>query len=160
MTDVSFQALAAAGCGKNLTSLHLAGECPCFLFSLSSSFFLVFQRERTKREHTTDLPAGVTDVSLQALAAAGCGNHLTTLVLRSGFPSLLLFLSLLWLSQERNAGLPLGVTDTSFQGLATAGCGKKLQSLTLESECVATTHHLFCCHCCCFLKVAEKNMGD
>ena len=38
VTDASLQALAAAGCGKNLTSLILRGECRFLLLSLV--FFL------------------------------------------------------------------------------------------------------------------------
>ena len=56
---------------------------------------------------------GVTDDGVGALASAGCGKQLTSLVLE---------------------GMREGVTDTSLHALAAAGCGSRLTKLHLSSE--------------------------
>lgn len=77
---------------------------------------------------------GVTDSGFQALAGAGCGKSLKSLILHGGFFFSSSFLAnpalrvrAIWI-----AGLKEGVTDSSFQALAHAGCGKKLTSLHLD----------------------------
>ena len=71
VTDASLQALAEAGSGKNLTSLHLQCECLFLVFSLPPPL-----QEATNR---AGLQEGVTDACLQELAAAGRGTNLTSL---------------------------------------------------------------------------------
>ena len=87
MTDAGLQALAEAGCGKNLTSLRFDRGCPV-------SCFPSFSAE--KATNRADLEEGVTDAGLQALAEAGCGTNLTSLTLYSEchslvFPPLFVF---------------------------------------------------------------------
>ena len=74
MTDAGLQALAAAGCGTNLTSLVLMGEC--LRFFLAPPFLCP-----ARAPNRADLREGVSDAGLQALVAAGCGTNLTSLTL-------------------------------------------------------------------------------
>ena len=86
MTDSSFEALAAAGCGKNLTSLTFRSECLSLSLSLLVAALVsplgcalrVFS-DTQREENNAGLHKGVTDSSFQALAAAGCGESLTSL---------------------------------------------------------------------------------
>ena len=100
VTDEGLRALASAGCGEKLTSLHLSCECCCVsasewvvggigsrragcvllsvtraLSPLLSSCLLAFCQR-------ADLKEGVTDSGLRALASAGCGEKLTSLTLQ------------------------------------------------------------------------------
>ena len=76
MTDEGLRALASAGCGENLALLALHCECvPCVSdASFSSPHHHLLQKH-------ADLPNGLTDEGLRALAAAGCGEKLTSLTL-------------------------------------------------------------------------------
>ena len=96
VTDEGLRALASAGCGEKLTSLHLECECCCVpvcdltvcgrgsgragyvlltgaLSPLFSSCLLFCK--------LAVLEARVTDSGLRALASAGCGKELTSLSL-------------------------------------------------------------------------------
>ena len=99
VTDDGLRALASAGCGEKLTSLHLSCECCCVsasewvvggigsrragcvllsvtraLSPLWSSCLLAFCQR-------ADLKEGVTDEGLRSLASADCGAMLMSLSL-------------------------------------------------------------------------------
>ena len=112
MTDASLQALAAAGCGENLTSLTLCCECLFLLASLFSSCGPVFLL------CWAWLPlVGVTS----SLSPFSCTRS----------PSLSADKRI-----GRNAALEEGVTDASLQTLVQAGCGENLTLLDLSCQCL------------------------
>ena len=87
VTDVGLCALAAAGCGANLSVLCLDSE---FFFThgsgahlpsrpLSPSFVPLF----ATRTNNAGLSESITDKGLVALSEAGCGPQLTVLLLES-----------------------------------------------------------------------------
>ena len=120
VTDGSLQALAAAGCGKNLMSLHLDSECLFLLLCL-----------------VCYLCPCVSSVLRLAPPLLGVASSLSPSLARALSSSCFSLLSLSAdKGMERNAALKSGVTDGSLQALAAAGCGKNLTSLHLQCVCL------------------------
>ena len=112
VTDEGLCALASAGCGEKLTSLHLSCECcsilvsrlmvcgsgsvsvGCVCVSVTGDLspLLSCRRLLCKR---TGLQGRVTDEWLCALASAGCGENLMSLHLDSECSCVLVFLFLI-----------------------------------------------------------------
>ena len=96
VTDNGLGALACAGCGKKLTSLHLYCEHVLSVGAAASGMEWKYAfSHRLLADFATDLPEGVTDEGLSALASAGCGKNLTSLHLACGC-LLLSLLSRVW----------------------------------------------------------------
>ena len=126
VTDGSLQALAAAGCGKNLTSLTLWCECLFLLLSLAFFRVLFFLLCRVWLYPLSDVASLLSPFpSTRSLPLHALSRLPVSLSSHSADKRM-----------ERNADLRQGVTDGSLQALAEAGCGKNLTSLTLRGECL------------------------
>ena len=111
LTDYGLESLAEGGCGKSLTTLHLE--------SVGISDFGIECLVRAgcgpllTELHLQGLGREFSDHGLRVLANAGCGARLASLTL---------------------AELKEGVTDDGIRSLARAGCGSQLTALSLECK--------------------------